>query len=132
MAKAAPARASVQLRKQKAVEAVERLGASLYEAIVIEGQQTTTVGGKQIIDIGANQAVTVAGNQTITIGGDLEVNRHRLQALLAHIGASSLPERRSWVEARHVGAIAPAGGCTQPGQKIGVPYSADYYFFIAR
>jgi len=82
--KAERASGSVQLRKQKAVEAVERLGESLHEAVVVGGQQSTTIGGAQSVDvgtahslsvgsrqttdIGTDQVVSVGGNQTITIG----------------------------------------------------------------
>jgi type VI secretion system secreted protein VgrG len=83
-AKTERASASVQLRKQKAVEAVERLGESLHEAVIVGGQQSTAIGGAQTVDvgtahsltvgsrqttdIGTDQVVTIGGNQTITIG----------------------------------------------------------------
>jgi FtsP/CotA-like multicopper oxidase with cupredoxin domain len=31
-----------------------------------------------------------------------------------------------------VGGVAPAGGCSQPGARARVAYSADYYLFTAR
>lgn len=31
-----------------------------------------------------------------------------------------------------VGGVAPAGGCTQVGATSRVPYTADYYFFVAQ
>ena len=31
-----------------------------------------------------------------------------------------------------VGGIAPAGACSQPGERASVRYSADYYFFTAK
>ena len=31
-----------------------------------------------------------------------------------------------------VGGVAPAGGCSQPGEEARVYYTADYYFFTAK
>ncbi|MBM3522350.1 MAG: DUF2345 domain-containing protein [Alphaproteobacteria bacterium] len=67
-------RASATLRKQKAVEAVERLGATMHEAVVVDGTQMTTVGGAQVVEVGAAHSLTVGSRQTTDIGTDQSVD----------------------------------------------------------